>query len=239
MAEISQFARSIDQVAPLAEARAAAGIPLSANFNLNGQLPLDDRTIANSIEERNAIPDIRRYDGLVVYVADGLGLSYQLVGGITNDHWKKYGTSDAGDVTGLHPVATSGKYTDLTDTPTKVSEFENDSAYITLQEIPDSTQLGGEEPVDEFTNIWFDTAVVTEDEVILNQNEGVFLQSESGIHFKVVVSETGQLSTERIELDPEIAGTIDAIVLRSAGAVEYKLGVTDDGRLTTELVQPE
>lgn len=239
MAEISQFARSIDEVAPLATTRAAAGIPLSANFNLNGQLPLDDRAVASSIEERNAIPDIRRYDGLVVYVTDGLGLSYQLVGGITNDHWKKYGTSDAADVSGLHTVATSGKYTDLIDTPTKVSEFENDSAYITLEEIPDSTQLGGEEPVDQFTNIWFDTTI-GEDEVILDQNEGVFLQSESGVHFKVIVSESGQLSTEKIEFDPEIAGiAVEPVVLRSAGALEYRLGVTDDGRLTTELVQPE
>lgn len=236
MAEISKFARTINDVAPLSTARSAAGIPLSANFNLNGQMPLDDRQVASSLEERDAIPDIRRYDGLVVYVADGQGLSYQLVGGITNEHWKKYGTSDASDVTGLHAVATSGDYNDLENTPTKVSEFENDAAFITLNDIPNSTQLGGEEPTDAHTNLWFDTSVETSDEVILNQESGVFVQSPSGIHYKVVVSETGQLSTERVELEPSLVATIDTVVLRSALNVEFVLGVTDDGHLTTQML---
>ncbi len=35
------------------------------------------------------------------------------------------------DASSLSEVATSGKYTDLTETPTKVSSFDNDSGYIT------------------------------------------------------------------------------------------------------------
>lgn len=45
----------------------------------------------------------------------------------------------ASQVTGLSAVATSGSYTDLTNKPvfpTKVSAFENDSAYITLAQVP-------------------------------------------------------------------------------------------------------
>lgn len=236
MAEISKFARNIDQVAPIsATAKSAAGIPLSANFNLNGQMPLDDRQVAASIQERDAIPAIRRYDGMVVYVADGLGLSYQLVGGIENSNWKKYGTSDAADVSGLHAVATSGKYEDLEGVPTKVSDFENDAEYITLQDLPNDTQLGGDEPVDEHTNLWFDTNVEVSDEVVLSQDNGVFVQSPSGVHFKIVVTEDGQLKTQKVELDPMVAETVDKIVLRSAGNIEFLLGVTDDGHLTTEL----
>lgn len=45
----------------------------------------------------------------------------------------------ASQVTGLSTVAVSGSYTDLTNKPvfpTKVSAFENDSAYITLAQVP-------------------------------------------------------------------------------------------------------
>ncbi len=45
----------------------------------------------------------------------------------------------ASQVTGLSSVAVSGSYTDLTNKPvfpTKVSSFENDSAYITLAQVP-------------------------------------------------------------------------------------------------------
>ena len=43
------------------------------------------------------------------------------------------------DLSGLNlsPVATSGSYDDLTDKPTKLSEFENDSGFITASDIPE------------------------------------------------------------------------------------------------------
>lgn len=53
----------------------------------------------------------------------------------------------AGMITGLATVATSGKYTDLTDVPTKVSEFENDANYITLNDVPEGATASTADPL--------------------------------------------------------------------------------------------
>lgn len=44
----------------------------------------------------------------------------------------------AAQVSGLHPVATSGKYSDLTDVPTLISSFTNDVGYLTTSDISGS-----------------------------------------------------------------------------------------------------
>lgn len=65
-------------------------IPLSSNFELNAQLPLDDRTIVMDTTARDAIPTIQRFEGLVVYSIADIA-SYQLQGGITNGDWAPFG----------------------------------------------------------------------------------------------------------------------------------------------------
>ncbi len=63
-----------------------AGIPLSSQFNLSAQLPLDSRIVVSNITERDAIDSVQRYEGLQCYVtADSK--NYQLVGGIDNLNW--------------------------------------------------------------------------------------------------------------------------------------------------------
>ena len=58
---------------------------------------------------------------------------------------KKHGHT-ASEVSGLSAVATSGAYEDLSDVPTKVSQFENDKSYATTTQL--STGLAGKSDVD-------------------------------------------------------------------------------------------
>lgn len=44
------------------------GIPLSASFDLKTKLPLDSRTVVNNISELLNMPDIIKYQGMIVYV---------------------------------------------------------------------------------------------------------------------------------------------------------------------------
>lgn len=56
----------------------------------------------STIEERNAIPIERRVEGLACYVAGDINVNYQLVQGITNDHWEEFaggGSGGSGGVT--------------------------------------------------------------------------------------------------------------------------------------------
>ena len=61
-------------------------IQISTNFDLNAQLPLDNRVVKSTLVERDAIIDIDRYEGLSVYVVE-TGLNYQLVGGVLDANW--------------------------------------------------------------------------------------------------------------------------------------------------------
>ncbi|HQK38540.1 MAG TPA: hypothetical protein PLO52_00320 [Flavobacterium alvei] len=61
-------------------------IPLSSNFLLAAGLPLDDRTVVADITERDAIDNVKRYEGLTVYLESDAS-TYQLQGGITNSDW--------------------------------------------------------------------------------------------------------------------------------------------------------
>lgn len=46
------------------------GIPLSASFDLGSPRPLDSRSVVQDMDELNAIPEGRKYEGLSVYVKD-------------------------------------------------------------------------------------------------------------------------------------------------------------------------
>ena len=224
------FKRNINEVEPISTSsvKNAGGIPLIANFNLNAQIPLDDRQFAFTISDRDAIPPIRRWEGMIVFVAEGEGITYQLKGGITNEHWVKFGTSHANDVDGLHAVATSGDYNDLQNTPTKLSQFENDTNYITLEEVPTDIAYGTEEPTDEHTNLWFDVKETNDVDVEM----GVFLRSESNRKFKLGVTNSGRLYAEEVDAD----GTLfnEDVIVISDDNIRFKICVNDEGKVYAE-----
>lgn len=64
-----------------------------------------------TIEERNAIPDNKRYEGLICYVTYEQ-MNYQLIGGLTNSHWEKLsgggGSTLVGTLVSDYPYSTEG-----------------------------------------------------------------------------------------------------------------------------------
>jgi len=65
---------------------AIAGIPLTTNFTVNTALPIDDRMSVADTTARDAIPALKRWEGMLVYsIADGK--HYTLIGDITNGDW--------------------------------------------------------------------------------------------------------------------------------------------------------
>lgn len=118
-----------------------AGIPLSASFDLSGQKPLDARSVAADITERDAIPEIQKYEGMTVYV-ESTKLTYQLIDG----EWITFGTNSDSVIANLHSVATSGDYRDLENKPA--------TEYVAQ----------AEEPEDLLVQIWVDTTVVAVEE---------------------------------------------------------------------------
>lgn len=65
-----------------------AGIKLSSAFNLRTPVPLDLRTVRQSILDRNSIPLSYRHEGMPCYVKDNQTL-YRLRGGVDNVNWVK------------------------------------------------------------------------------------------------------------------------------------------------------
>ena len=62
------------------------GIPLSTNFTVNTGLPIDDRMSMPNTAARDAIPALRRWQGMLVYVVD-IGKHFTLIGGVDNANW--------------------------------------------------------------------------------------------------------------------------------------------------------
>ena len=94
-----------------------SGIPLSASFDLSGQKPLDARDVVETISERDAMPDMQKYEGMVVYCIE-TKLSYQLVKNNEGTlEWNTFGTNSDSVIANLAAVATSGSYADLKNVP--------------------------------------------------------------------------------------------------------------------------
>lgn len=75
------------------------GIEIPNNFDLNSPLPLDSRTIAATIAERDAIPLVARYVGMFCKVLDngeGEQKLFWLVGGVGNEHWQEFSSGTGG-----------------------------------------------------------------------------------------------------------------------------------------------
>lgn len=64
-----------------------AQINVGTNFRITAPIPIDKRSVAASLVERDAISPSVRYVGLVVFV-ESESKNYQLSGGILNTHWK-------------------------------------------------------------------------------------------------------------------------------------------------------
>ena len=62
------------------------GIPLSTNFTVNTALPIEDRMSVADLAARNAIPALRRWEGMIVYVVSE-GKHFSLSGGIDDINW--------------------------------------------------------------------------------------------------------------------------------------------------------
>lgn len=56
-------------------------IKVTTGFGLSGKSPLDARTICSTIADRDAIPDIQKYEGMCVYVED-VKLNYQYINNV-------------------------------------------------------------------------------------------------------------------------------------------------------------
>jgi len=60
---------------------------LPTGIEVQGPEPIDNRIVKQTLQERDAIPNVLRYEGLSVYVIDE-ETEYQLRGGITNGDWE-------------------------------------------------------------------------------------------------------------------------------------------------------
>jgi hypothetical protein len=69
-------------------------IRVNTGFEVNTQLPIDLRTIANTTTDRNAISASWRFEGLAVYVLD-IEKEYRLIGGTTNANWVEWPISSS------------------------------------------------------------------------------------------------------------------------------------------------
>jgi hypothetical protein len=115
-----------------------AGIPLSAGFDLSSSKPLDSRLVVADITERDNMPAVQRYQGMIVFVESTL-TTYQLI----NDEWVTFGTNSDAVIDNLHAVATSGDYNDLNNLPdTKIVASET-------------------EPTEDHVQIWIDISEPT------------------------------------------------------------------------------
>ena len=63
-------------------------------FEIQAPEPIDNRTLKETIADRDNIPTVLRHEGLPVYVME-TGMMYYLIGGITNANWVA-----AGDLSG-------------------------------------------------------------------------------------------------------------------------------------------
>jgi hypothetical protein len=104
------------------------GIELTSNFDVKTALPLDSRLLVADITARDAIENLHRYEGMIVYVKDEK-TNYQLVGGVTNSDWQELSGSGAGGGGGgialrdgpIPPMKVINQYDEY------VYEFENDT----------------------------------------------------------------------------------------------------------------
>lgn len=82
------------------------GINIASGFDLNAQLPIDSRFVADDLTALNVLDNIKRYEGLMVYVKSE-SKYFQLIGGTDNSNWKEL--SAAGVHIGSEPPEDTNK----------------------------------------------------------------------------------------------------------------------------------
>jgi len=113
-----------------------ASIPVSSNFLLTAQLPLDARTVVTDSTARDAIPAGQRFDGLEVYLT-ATSQTYQLQGGILNANWVLV-TGTGGSV--AFSAITSGTNTTANMIAAAGSTFAVNDGSFTLRNTTDTTK---------------------------------------------------------------------------------------------------
>lgn len=142
------------------------GIKLSTGFDISAQGPADNRTVVDTLATLNAMPNVQRYNGLLVYV-EAEKTYYSLIDNV----WK--------------PAFGIGGGGGTVEVPTKVSELENDAGYITRSEVPNDTVISETQPTGSEINMYFEpvsvsatssgSMIITTD---LDQNEEINLLKE-------------------------------------------------------------
>ncbi|MBQ8993558.1 MAG: hypothetical protein IJ085_05475 [Turicibacter sp.] len=115
------------------------GIQLGSNFTVQTGLPLDDRFVCETLNQRDAIPVDIRYEGMMCYVINERQ-TFQLIGGIENVNWEN-----------IRPEREEGNVHVGPDEPTKSMVWVDTSAetlgyavpaYLTIfQEFRDAIEL--------------------------------------------------------------------------------------------------
>lgn len=135
-------------------------IPLSSNFLLSAQLPLDARTVVTDSTARDAIPTIERFEGLPVYLTSTFE-TFQLQGGITNGDWVEItssGTINSAD-NGLTLTGTNVQWGGtLINTPVTDINFDIGTGNRYISFTQDNVTWDSANPV---------TTYITNDDVIL------------------------------------------------------------------------
>ena len=75
-------------------------IEVGTNFQIKTNLPIDSRSVKNTVAERNAIPASERYEGLRVLVTEE-NSEYELRGGIGDGNWVNITHRGINDIDGL------------------------------------------------------------------------------------------------------------------------------------------
>lgn len=134
------------------------GIKLSTGFDLNAKSPLDNREWFKTIAERDALPDINLYEGLMCFV-DETKHNYQYINGewVDKDIGGGSGTiiSDASDVL-IKDEYDKFEATNVEDALNELSDKidSNAGSSESIKEI----EYGDTEPTDENISIWVDTS---------------------------------------------------------------------------------
>ena len=71
-------------------------INVGTNFQITGQLPIDNRTVFSDSIQRNLLPINYRYDGLTTYTVSDHKY-WKLTGGIYNSNWSEFNSSPTTD----------------------------------------------------------------------------------------------------------------------------------------------
>lgn len=146
-----------------------AGIDLASNFSLNAQLPLDDRDIVNDIAIRDALPNIKRYEGLRCFVKSE-GKYYVLRGGITNSNWEPALSNGEVSVDKIAVIENTTISYDANGLPTTLVEIDENGVQRTTTftytngVLTRTVQTGGERTIQEdisYVDGRFDSSTIT------------------------------------------------------------------------------